>query len=172
MKDKLVQNKNIIILVAEIVAAALLVPGFISLLGNQVNDSAVFNFIQYGLYIATSLLLIFYVVTKKEITLKALIAPLILFVAAQMVNNVYNLILNNSWSSIFYLALYASVLITFIIYVMKPAKNLKYAVMILFLVCIAFNLSGLFNGSLIDFSRLITNLIFCSILYLEKGGNE
>ena len=124
MKEKLIQNKNIIIVVASIVAAALLVPGFISLLGNQISDATILSFIQYGLYLATSLLLIFYVVTKKEITLKLLLIPLLLFEAAAITMNVYSLVVNNSWSSIFYLALYASVLITFVIYLCNPSKNL------------------------------------------------
>lgn len=173
MKEKLIQNKNIIIFVASIVASALLVPGFISLLGNQMGDVTILSFIQYGLFIATSLLFIFYVVTKKELTLKSLLIPLILFETASIIMNVYGIVMNNSWVNIFYLALYASVLITFIIYLFKPSKYLKYAILILFLICICFNLSGLFGGSLMDFSRFITNLLFCSIFYLIcEGGNK
>ena len=173
MREKIIEKKNIIILVASIVAGALLIPSFISLFSNNLNDIAIITLIAYGGYLATALLFIYYVCAKKEITLKALILPIIIFEAASALTSVYNLIVNSSWSSIFYIALYLSVIIVSLIYLGKKCDKLKYAIYILLLVCIAFNLASVFNGSTIGLSCLIINLVITGIFYLNSlGGNE
>ncbi len=173
MKEKIIKNKNVVILIASIVASALLVPSFISLFGNQLSDNSIVFLIVYALYLLANGAFIFFVVTKKELSVKTLLIPVVLFESAHILSNVYSLIGNNSWSSIFYLALYAGLLITYIVYMLKPNDKIIIAIFILLLICAAFSLVGLFQGSTISFSGLITYLLIAGIFYtITQGGNE
>ncbi len=172
MKEKVIQNKGIIILIASIVSAALLVPSFISFFGDVINDILVIRLVSYSLLLLASLSFVYYFIAKKEIDLKALILPVALFESAGILTEVFNIVKYNSWSSIYYAALYTAVLILFIIYLIKQNKILKIALYILLLICMVFNLLNTFTGSNIEFSRFILNLIFVGTLYLIPEGGE
>lgn len=173
MKEKVIQNKRIIILIASIVSAALLVPSFINFFGNPANDVAIILVITYALLALTNLVFIIYFITKKDIDLKALIIPFILFTAAGMLEPIFGIIQADSWSSIFFLALYASVLILFLIYYFNNNKMIKIALYILSLICMAFSLLDVFGSSNVELSRLITNLILIgSIYFIPEGGEQ
>ena len=172
MKEKVIQNKRIIILIASIVSIALLVPSFISFFGNPINDGSIINVIIYILLLLSGLIFVLYYITKKDIDKKTLIAPIAVFEAAGLVGSIYSIIRNNSWSAVYFAALYASVLILYLIYYFKGAKILKIALYILLLICIVFNLLDVFNGNNVEFSRLILNLIFIGSLYFIPEGGE
>lgn len=173
MKQKIIDNQNVILVIASIVAAALVVPSIIGLFGNQLNAASIIYLIVYGLYVATNAVILYLAFKKKDFSLKLLLIPVILFEGASLIPQIYTLINNNTWSTIFYIALYASVLIVYIVNCVKENCKLKIAFYILLLICAAFNLVGLFGGSTIEFSRLLTNLMICGIFYLiTKGENE
>ena len=172
MKEKVIQNKGIIILIASIVSAALLVPSFIAFFGEVINDVLVVRLVCYCLLLLASLTFVYYFIAKKEIDLKALILPVALFESAGILSGVFNIVKYNSWSSIYYAALFAAVLILFVIYLIKQAKMLKIALYILLLICMVFNLLDTFTGNNVEFSRFILNLIFIGTLYLIPEGGE
>ena len=173
MKQKLLENKNIIILIASIVSCALLVPTFISFFGDRINDRSIISIIMYAALAATNLIMIFYVISKRELSLLALLIPLIVFESAGLLNNIYSLIKNNSWVGLFYCALYVSIILCYIIYYFNKNEKLRIAILILFLICIAFNVVGVFGGSAISLSTLITNLLLTGVFYIiTSGGNN
>jgi len=174
MKDKLIQNKNIIILIAAIVACALLVPSFIGILGNEITSQSVTSLVISVATLLANLFFIFCFITKKDINKKLLIIPIAIFEGALLVGQIYSIIQYNSWSSIYYAALYAAVIIIYVIYFFKSNSILKITLYILFAICMAFDLLNVFQGSNVDFSRLITNLIFIGNLYLisEEGEQQ
>ena len=172
MKEKVIQNKGIITLIAAIVSAALLVPSFISFFGDEINDVNVVRLVIYCLILTTDLLFICYYVAKKEFDLKALIAPVIIFYGAGITSNIFDTIKYNSWTAVFYAALYAAVLILYLIYYFNTSKNINIALYVLLLICIVFNVLGVFTGSAIECSRLIINLIIIGNLYLIPQGGD
>ena len=173
MKEKVIQNKRIIVLIASIVSIALLVPSFISFFGSPINDVSIISVTIYILLLLSALAFVLYYITKKDIDKKTLIAPIALFEAAGLVGTISNIVRNNSWSAIYYAALYASILILYLIYYFKGTKILKIALYILILICIVFNLLDVFNGNNVEFSRLILNLIFIgSIYFIPEGGEQ
>lgn len=172
MKEKVIHNKGIIILIASIVSAALLVPSFISFFGDEINDINVVRLVYYILLLLSGLFFVYYFIAKKEIDLKLLIAPVITFESAGILTNVFDIIKYNSWSAIYFAALYAATLVLFIIYLINKAKMIKIALYVLLLICLAFNLVNVFAGSTVELSRLIINLILIGSLYLIPEGGE
>lgn len=173
MKEKFIENKRIVLLIASVVAAALFVPAFISFFGDAITDRSIVFIIMYGLLLATDLVFVFYTFNKKEITTKALFIPILLFESAGILRYVYDVLTNDSWSSIFFIALYAGLLITYIFYMINNNEKLKIALYILILICLCFNLVAAFAGSIVELSMIITNLIFISSLYfIPKGGEQ
>jgi hypothetical protein len=172
MKQKLLDNKNIIILIASIVACALLAPTFISFFGDTINDRSIVSIIMYAAYAAANLIIIIFVISKKELSLLTLMIPLIVFESAGLLNNIYSLIKNNSWVGLYYCALYFSIILCYIIYYFNRNEKLRIAILILFLICIAFNVVGVFGGSNISLCVLITNLLLTGIFYSITSGGE
>ena len=173
MKEKFIENKRVILLIASIVAAALLVPTFISFFGNAINDRTVINMIIYLALLAADLVFLFYAFKQKEINSKLLLIPVILITSAGLLENIYAIITNNDWSAIFFAALYAGILVVYIIYMSNNCDKLKIALYILLLICMCFNLTAAFSRSTVEMSKLITNLICITCLYfIPKGGEQ
>jgi len=172
MKEKIIANKTIIMLIASIVAAALLVPSFITYFGLNLTANVIVNLVQAGLILATALALVFLLVYKKELTFQTMLIPVVLFASSQILNYVYNIIEFDNWASIYYLAIYTSILILYIISMVNQNKYLLYALYILLLVAIVIQLLGVFAGGMVATASFIMLVLFVINIYLLSNGKE
>lgn len=177
MVNKIVSNKNIIAEILCVLAIALFIPEIINLFSRDFRD-VVFTLILYSTAILSAVYILVLLLTKKELSLKALIIPVILLFGGIAVNNVRNVIEFNSWADVYYAALYSIVIIAYLLLTTNEnKKEFKIVVYILFLIILASNLLGVFNGSSISLARLIVGLIIIGNVYLslnnkEEGNNE
>ena len=172
MKEKIVANKSIIMLIASIVAAALLVPTFIGYFGARVTANTLLELIEDGLLLFSALVLVFLLAYKKELTLNTLLIPVVLITSSLMLGSIYSIIEYDSWISIYYLAIYGSILILYIIAMINPIKYIKYALYVLLLIVIVMALLGVFGGNMISTARVIIFVIITINFYLLTNGKE
>ena len=177
MVNKIVSNKNIIAEILSVLAIALFIPEIINLFNQDFRD-VVFTLILYSTAILSAVYILVLLLTKKELTLKALIIPVILLFGGIIANCLRSVIENNSWSSVYYTALYSAAIIAYLLLAFNEnRKEFKILVYILFLIILATNLLGVFSGSSISLARLIVGLIIIGNVYLslnnkEEGNNE
>lgn len=172
MVNKIISNKNIIAEILSVLAIALFIPEIINLFNQDIQD-VVFTLILYSTAILSAVYILVMLLTKKELTLKALIIPVILLFSGIVANNLRNVIEFNSWSSVYYTALYTAAIIAYLLLAFNSSKKeYKIAVYILFLIILATNLLGVFNGSTISLARLIIGLIIIGNVYLDLNNKE
>lgn len=169
MVNKIVANKNIIAEILCILAIAMFVPEIINLFGQNFED-VVFTLILHTTAILSAIYLLVMLLTKKELTNKALIIAVILLFVGPALSNVRNLIDFNSWSSVYYIALYSAAIIFTILLAFNDKKEIKYVVYLLFLVILSLNLLGVFGGSAISLARLVIGLIIIGNIYLNLNN--
>jgi hypothetical protein len=177
MVNKIVSSKNIIAEILCVLAIALFIPEIINLFNQDFRD-VVFTLILYSTAILSAVYILVLLLTKKELTLKALILPVILLFGGVAANSLRNVIEFNSWSSVYYTALYiAAIIAYFLLAFNENKKEFQIVVYILFLIILATNLLGVFGGGAMSLARLIIGLIIIGNVYLnlnnkEEGNNE
>ena len=169
MINKIVTNKIIIAKVLLILAIALFVPEIINLFSQDFED-VVFTLILHSTAILSAIYLLVMLFTNKELSVKALVSPACLLFVGPATSNVRNLIDYNTWSSVYYIALYGAAIVAFILLAFCDNKKIKYVVYMLFLVILTLNLLGVFNGSAISLARLIIGLIIIGNVYLNLNN--
>ena len=177
MINKIVANKNIIAKVLSILAIAMFVPEIINLFSRDF-DAVIFTLILHSTAILSAIYILVMLCTNKELSVKSLIIPVCLLFAGPLASNINNLIAANSWSSVYYIALYGTAIVLYILLAFNENKKIKYAVYILFLIILSLNLLGVFGASAVSLGRLIIGLIIIGNVYLnldnkvEDSNNE
>ena len=171
MIDKIKSNKKIIFIILAIVSCACIIPSIFAILGNDINDSSITTLVYYLCLIIANLLIIFFVFTKNELDLKLQLIPLVIAFGGIIVINVFNMIKYDSYSTIYYIAIYAAAIIVYLLYISKLEK-LKYALYVLLAIILVFQIASALSGSLFGIGILILVSIFAINLFLqnqEKG---
>ena len=177
MVNKIKTNKDFIAKILSILAIALTAPEIINLLSQNFNN-VVFNLILHGTLILSAIYILVLLFTKKELNIKTLLIPTLLIYGGVLANNIRGLIENNSWSYVYYIALYACIIIFYVLVMLNNNKTFKYILFMLFIIILAMNLLSVFTGSYIGLARLIIGLIIVFNLYLtielkeEEKENE
>ena len=172
MVNKIVSNKNIIAEILCVLAIALFIPEIINLFSRDFRD-VVFTLILYSTAILSAVYILVLLLTKKELTLKALILPVVLLFGGVAANNLRNVIEANSWSSVYYTALYiAAIIAYFLLTFNENKKEFQIVVYILFLIILATNLLGVFGGGAMSLARLTIGLIIIGNVYLNLNNKE
>lgn len=174
MINKIIANKNLIAKILCILAIALFVPEVIALFGQDFNN-VVFTLILYSTGVLSAVYILILLLTKKELTTKALIIPVALLFGGPLASYIRNMIELNSWSYPYYIALYGAAIAMFVVMAFCNKKEIKYVVFMLFLIILTLNLLSVFNGSSIGAARLILGLIIIGNVYLNldnKGEEE
>ena len=171
MINKIKANKNLIAKILCILAIALFVPEIIALFGQDFSN-AVFSLILYSTATLSAVYILILLLTKKELTAKALIFPVALLFAGPLATYIRNMIDLNSWSYPYYIALYGAAIAMYVIMAFCDKKEIKYVVFMLFLIILTLNLLSVFGGSSVGAGRLIIGLIIIGNVYLNLDKGE
>ena len=177
MVNKIVSSKNIIAEILCVLAIALFIPEIINLFNQDFRD-VVFTLILYSTAILSAVYILVLLLTKKELTIKALILPVILLFGGVAANSLRSVIEFNSWANVYYTALYIAAIIAYVLLAFNEnKKEFQIVVYILFLIILATNLLGVFGGGAMSLARFIIGLIIIGNVYLclnnkEEGNNE
>lgn len=171
MIEKIVKNKNVIAIILSILAMALVAPEIINLFNQDINDSWV-SLVLNGTVVLSAVFILILALSKKEFGIKSLLLPVIFLYSGSIINSVRNIIDFNSWSSVYYLALYGALVVAYILLMLNNNKTLKYVVYMLFIIVLSLNLLAVFNGSATGLARFVLGLIIVGNVYLELGCNK
>ncbi len=164
MIQKIENNKHIIMFVLSIISAALVIPNLLGyIFQNNFTDNIIFELVAIGLMLATVAVFLLISLKKANADNKVLALIAAFLYGSSLTSNIYNVI-NNNWNSIYYLALYAAVIIVFAVTLFCNSKYVKYALYILMLVILCYNLINVFGGNYFSGARLIIGLM---LLYLK-----
>lgn len=166
MIEKIVKNKSVIAIILSILAMALVAPDIINTFNQSINDSWP-TLVLYGTVVVSAVFILILGLTKKEFGIKSLLLPVIFLYSGTIINLVRNIIEFNTWSSVYYLALYSALLIAYILLMLNNNKTLKYVLYVLFLIVLCMSLLAVFNGSQTGLARFVLGLIIIGNVYLE-----
>lgn len=166
MINKIISNKNLIAEILLILAIALLAPEIIALFGQDFTNS-IFTLILHVTAILSAVYLLVLLLTKKELSNKALLIAVALLFAGPLTSNIRGLIEFKTWNYPYYIALYGAAILFYVLLLVSENKKLPYIVYILFMIILSFNLLAVFNGSSTGLARLIIGLIIIGNVYLN-----
>lgn len=171
MIHKIIKNKDLIVKVLSILAIALIIPDLVSLFAYDIKDS-IYSLISVATVIACGILILVMSLSKKELTNKVLFIATILLFSGSIVTQARTLFVLENWISIYYIALYACIIIFFFILAFDFNEKVKIIVYMLFLITLTDYLLGVFTGSGSSLARLILGLIIIGNVYLNLNKGE
>lgn len=169
MLEKIKSNQYKLVLILSIVAGALLVPAVFELLNDLIREYEIIRLICLGFSIAANGILIAYSLTKKKFNFNLLIAPVLVYFLADILDNLYAIMISESFSAIAYMGLDIAIIIVY--FIAMKNKKMQNVLYILWLISFAFSLTGILSSHN-NLSYMITNLTLGSIIYLNREETE
>ena len=171
MVDKIKSNKKIIFITLAIVSCACILPSIFALFASQITDNSIISLIYYLCFVLANGAIILFMTTKNELDLKLQFIPLVIAFGGIIVLNIYNIIAFESYTYVYYIAVYLATIIVYLMYMTKLEK-LKYALYVLLAIILVFNIASTLGGSLLGLGTTILVSMFIINLFLtnqEKG---
>ena len=166
-------NKYVLSLVLGIVAVALLIPsitGTIDGIQTYKNYEVETKYLTKLYFTLAEYICIFFaeilfiaIGVRKTLESHLVIGASVLYYASISASAIYSIVVEDSYSTIFYLAIEVLCLVTTILAITKP--RYLFTAIVLIIVDAAFNLSKTFAGSTLAFSELLLSILLIFALY-------
>ncbi|MCR4899140.1 MAG: hypothetical protein K5892_07980 [Acholeplasmatales bacterium] len=171
MQEKIKNNRLLITSVLSVVAMAMTVGAVINYFNVNFNSNNIINFLSTLSIIIAGMTILFFTQIKKEFNLKQLFIPLFLYYIIQCVGD-FNSILNNTWSSIYYFALDAGIIILAFLFIFFKVDKIRYPLYCVMIIDILFTIAGVLGGSAYSIGTLILCVVLIGNLYMLDNKEE
>ena len=171
MQEKLKTNRLLLTSLLSVVAMAMTVGSVINCLDLRLNSVNILNFLANTSIIVAGMIVLLFVLIKKEFTLKQLFIPLFLYYAIQCANDFESLV-DDNWASAYYLALDAAIIVLSFLFIFLNIKKVRYALYLVMIIEALFIVASVLGGSAYAIGSLLISVIFIGNIYMLDNKEE
>lgn len=172
MVEKIKNNLSKIVMYGCLISIFFVAVQIIPFLDNSLTEETIISLAQYGLIMA-SYVVILVLNSKNKLSKRALTAPVVLFLSAFALFNVYRSISNNGTYILSYIAYDILYVGTIVLYLSAlTSEKMKVALKVCFGIITLIFLSSVLGGSTMSISLLFAILLFDYKIFIENGKDE